>query len=460
MITRLLLLGATGDLAGRFLLPALATLRATGALPAPVQVVGAGEQHWDDARFRAHVADRLREHAGDVPAADRAALLDAVRYRRVDLADPSGIADALGAFDVPAGHDAGGVAVYLALPPRWFPAALRALAGVGLPSGSRVAVEKPFGQDLAGAVELNALLDDLGDGTAASAFRVDHILGMPRVEDLQRLRAPGGPLEPVWDAAHVEEVAVLWEEILGLGTRTDFYDRTGAVRDVLQNHMLQVLALVVMEPPATSSREDLHRAKAAALRAVGVPSADQVASRTRRARYTAGTLVAPDGAPLGEVVGYAEADGVDPARGTETHAELVLEVDTPRWSGTRFVLRTGKALSANRKGVALRLRPGVAAPPDAAGDVDRTADGALWIELDGPRRSAGRPDVQVNAPGELSAYGRVLTEVLTGGGRTSVSAEEAEVSWRIVDPVLRAWAAGAVPLEEYAAGSAGPPTLG
>jgi glucose-6-phosphate 1-dehydrogenase len=251
-------------------------------------------------------------------------------------------------------------------------------------------------------------------------------------------------------------VDVVWEEILGLEGRTDFYDRTGAVRDVLQNHLLQVLALIAMEPPASSSGEDLQRAKAAALSAVRVPGDDDVAIRTRRARYTAGTLVGPDGTPAAHVSGYAQAPGVDPGRGTETYAELVLEVDTPRWAGTRFVVRTGKALAGNRKGVALHLRPGVPVPDVVPPGVDRAAERTLWLELDGPRRGAGRPEVRVNAPGELSAYERVLADVLTGGSRTSVSADEAELAWEIVDPVLRSWAAGAVPLEEYPAGSAGP----
>ncbi len=321
---------------------------------------------------------------------------------------------------------------------------------------------------------LNALLADVGDGEAGTAFRVDHILGMPHVHGLERLRAPGGPLAPVWDAEHIERVEIVWEEILGLAGRTDFFDRTGAVRDVLQNHMLQVLALVVMEPPATPAEGDRHRAKADALRAVRAPTGAAVAARTRRARYSAGTLVGPDGVPAADVAGYAESHGVDPERGTETHAQIVVEVDTPRWAGTRFVLRTGKALAANRKGVGVHLRPGVRVPDlerrtgtdpgsgtgtDDGPVVRRTPDGGLWIELDGPPADAGPTTARVNAPGELAAYGEVLADVLGGGAATSVSAAEAEVAWRIVDPVLHAWAAGAVPLEEYRAGSDGPPRL-
>ena len=145
--------------------------------------------------------------------------------------------------------------------------------------------------------------------------------------------------------------------------------------------------------------------------------------------------------------GYVHADGVEPGRETETHAEVVLEVDSPRWSGVPFVLRTGKALGESRKGVLLHLRE--AAPESTPTDVEPVSARELWIELDGPGGT-------VNAPGELSAYEEVLTDLLTGGSRTSVSAEEAVEAWRIFDPVLRSWAAGAVPLDEYAAGSSGP----
>ncbi len=431
MIDRLLLLGATGDLAGRFLLPALAELTATGRLPAGLQLVGSAAEDWDDARFAAHVAARLDEHAGDVPAAARRALVAAARYRRVDLDVPATVAAAAGAFD-----GAGPVAAYLALPPVHFPAAVRALGAAGLATGSRIAVEKPFGRDLASARSLNALLAEATGGQEQAEFRVDHFLGMPAVAGLLALR---GPLATRWDGEHIAQVDVVWEETLDAGGRAGFYDRTGALRDVLQNHLVQVLTLLAMELPATSAEEDLHRARLALLRSVRAPAP----AATRRARYTAGP-----GGPA-----YTAADGVDPARGTETLAELVLTVDTPRWAGTRFVLRTGKALAADRKQVLLHLRS--AAPAECPPGVERVGDTRLAIPLDGAQRaSAG---VRVHAPGERTAYGAVLADVLSGSSRTAVSAAEAEEAWRFTDPVSRAWAAGEVPLLEYPAGSAGPP---
>jgi len=433
VITRLVLLGATGDLAGRFLLPALAQLVSSGQLPDELQVTGGGQQDWTDQQFRDHVGSRLRDHAGDLPDAAHEALLAGLRYGQVNLDDPGSVARVIAAADP------GPVGVYLALPPQTFPGALRALIAADLPVGSRVAVEKPFGEDRDSATSLNALLARVASGGAASGFRVDHILAMPRVRELVRLRGAGGEYEPVWDAAHIERVEIVWEETLGLEARGAFYDATGAVKDVMQNHLLQVMVLAAMEPPAGEAEQDVHEAKLALLRRVREPSVVDMPSRTSRARYGAGALVDSDVPGGRRVPGYAQADGVEPGRGVETYAEVVLEIDAPRWAGVPFVLRTGKAMGAARKGVAVHFRPNAASRP-------------LWIELDGPGGS-------IEAPGELSAYQEVLADFLTGGSRASISAEEAVEAWRIFEPVLRAWAAGAVPLLDYAAGSSGPERL-
>ena len=430
----LVLLGATGDLAGRFLLPALARLLAAGRLPDDLRVVGAAPQDGDDASFRAHAEARLSEHATGVPADVRQALLERLAYRPVDLEDPAGVAEVLRAAG-----DGRALAVYLALPPALFSPALAALRAAGLPPGSRVAVEKPFGEDPAGAVALDAQLAEVTGGGPA-AYRVDHLLGMPTARALLDLRAPGSELAPLWDGEHLEQVDLLWEETLGLEGRADFFDRAGAVRDVVQNHVLQLLALVALELPAG---RDLHDETLALLRSVRPLSPEQVPLRTRRGRYTAGRL-AGTGTPVPD---YAAEEGVDPARGTETYAEVALEVDAPRWHGTTFVLRAGKALAAPRKGVQLHPRPGVQLP--GAGG------GPLWIELDEP----GAAGAEQGVSGELLAYTAVLEDVLSGGSALSVTAQEAEQTWRVVEPVLRSWAAGAVPLLDYPAGSSGPPPL-
>jgi glucose-6-phosphate 1-dehydrogenase len=410
MIRTLLLLGATGDLAKRYLLPALGALDAAGWLPHGFRVLGAAREELDE--------EGVRRLAGDaIPAG-------MLTYRPVDLADPSSLAAALGGAHEPA-------AVYLALPPAVFATTIESLREVGLARGSRVVVEKPFGDDVESARELNALLAR----TDLDAYRVDHVLGMETVENLVAMRRGNGVLERVWNGGSVEHVEILWEETLALEGRAGYYDHAGALKDVLQSHMLQLLGLVGMELPEGDA--DLHERKLDALRSV-------CAAGSRRARYTAGTL--PDGR---EVPAYADEDGVDPARCTETFAEVVFELDDPRWDGTRFVLRAGKALARRRKLVLLRFRGG----------------GELELGIDGPedvvlRLAGASPDpleLRAPAPGDrLLPYAHVLLDVLHGTSALSLGGDEAEQAWRVVAPVLAAWQSGEVPLEEYAAGSAGP----
>jgi glucose-6-phosphate 1-dehydrogenase len=243
---------------------------------------------------------------------------------------------------------------------------------------------------------------------------------------------------------------VRWEEDLALEGRAGYYDRAGALEDVMQNHMLQVLCLLAMEPPAGAGERELRDAKVAALRAARPPGPDTAVTRTRRARYGAGRI--GDRA----VPAYVDEDGVDPDRGTETFAEVVLELDTPRWHSTTFVLRAGKALRARRKEAVVRFRP---TQPDGP-------PGRLRIGIDGPRdvalRLTGVAPMTLSGPApasDLPPYGHVLLDLLDGGSALSVRGDEAEEAWRVVEPVLAAWREDRVPLEEYPAGSDGPPPI-
>jgi glucose-6-phosphate 1-dehydrogenase len=411
VIRKLVILGVTGDLARRYLLPAVGALDVAGRLPEGFRLVGAARGDLDQ--------EGVRRLAGDAVPARMLA------YRPVDLADSASLAAAIGGTPEP-------VAVYLALPPATFGTTIESLGRAGLPAGSRVAIEKPFGDDQASARELNALLAQ----AAIDAYRVDHVLGMETVANLVAMRARNPPLERLWSGESIDRVEILWEETLALEGRAAFYDRAGALRDVLQNHMLQLLALVGM--PAGAQDDGLHARKLATLRSA------RVAAGSRRARYTDGTLA--DGR---EVPSYADAEGVDPDRCTETFAEIVLELDTPRWHGAPFRLRAGKALAEQRKLVLLHLRGG----------------GELEIGVDGPKdavlrlRGAGDAPVAMLAPERpesLPAYGHVLRDILAGTSAFSVGAEEAEEAWRVVAPVRAAWKTGQVPLEAYPAGSAGP----
>jgi glucose-6-phosphate 1-dehydrogenase len=456
VIERLVLFGATGDLAGRYVLPAVAALRAAGRLPESFQVIGAAREPLDDAAFRRTIRDQLADHAADAPAGAREAVVRSLRYRPVDVGDPGSVAT-LFAGGPPA-------AAYLALPPSVFPMAVTSLAQVGLPPGSRIVLEKPFGEDLESARSLNRLLAGAaGDAGEKAIYRVDHVLGMATIQNLVAMRLSNPVLDAIWNSRHVDRVEILWEETLALEGRAGYYDTAGALKDVIQNHVLQVLALVAMEPP-TAAERDIRDRKVEALRAVRPLDRSEVASRTRRARYTAGRLAGPPRGGGQDVPSYPAERGVDPQRMTETFAEVVLALKAERWAGTSFVLRAGKALGRRRKMAVLHFRD-TARRGNGAGE----PAGQLTIGIDGPEEIAlhltGRaPDslgpLVLTAPppaSELPPYGRVLLDILSGGTALSVRGDEAEHAWRIVAPVLNAWHENLVPLEEYPAGSSGPP---
>ena len=392
---------------------------------------------------------------------DRYSLLEAVRYRQVDLYDAESVGRLVEQSF--AGEREAALAIYLALPPSLFAPTLGALCRVSLPPGSRVAVEKPFGEDLEGARALNALLAKACDGAGEfGAFRVDHFLGLTSVQNLLGMRLANRVLEPVWNSAQIEEIEIVWEETLGLEGRAEYYDRAGQLRDMIQNHLLQVLCLLTMEPDSLRARE-LHDAKVALLRSVRPPDPAQMAALTRRARYTAGRS---DGRDLPS---YVDEAGVDSAREIETFAEVTFEIDNERWAGTRFVVRTGKALMRSRMEVVARFRQISNARPVGGTTADTPnelriglyEDDAIKLQLN---RAVAGPPYQLtpfvltgNPPrSALPPYSLVLLEVLAGDSALSVRGDEAEEAWRIVTPVLQAWAENRVPMLEYEAGSTGP----
>lgn len=450
MINRLAVFGATGDLTARYLLPALAALRAAGRLD-DLELTGASREDWDTGRYREWVAAQLDRHGGPCPPGAKEAITASARYLRADVTDPADVAAAV------AGE--GPVAVYLALPPGLFPHAVTALHRAGLPTGSRIVLEKPFGEDLAGARELNRLLAELVPEQAV--FRVDHFLAMTTVQNVLGSRLANRVLEPIWNSTHIAEVEIVWDETLALEGRAGYYDHVGALKDMLQNHLLQLLCLVAMEPPVTLGERDLRDRKVDVLRSVRPLTEADVVRRTRRARYLSGRIGDRD------VPAYADEDGVSPQHRTETFAEVELELDSWRWAGTTFRLRSGKALGEDRKEVAVHFRPVPHLPFGHSGEarpnvlrfelepeglaLDLTGIGSDAHELT-PLSLTARMD-----PQGLPAYGRLLLDVLNGDPALSIRGDEAEEAWRVLEPVLSAWERDVVPLEEYPAGSAGPP---
>lgn len=450
VIGALVVLGATGDLTGRYLLPAIAELEAAGRLPDGFGVIGVARDDWDDAGFRRYAADSLAGHAPDIADQACQALCDRLEYHHGDVTDPEVLRRAVHAAEGP-------VAVHLALPHTIFADTLRALAAADLPAGSRLVVEKPFGAGLADARQLNQLIREAF--AEDDVFRVDHFLGFQTVRNLLGLRFANRMFEPVWNAVQVQQVDIVWDETLALEGRAGYYDTAGALRDMLQNHLLQLLALVAMEPPTALDQRALRDRKLDVFRAVRSPSQAEIIEGSRRARYSSGTI--------GDrtLPAYRDEPGVDASRGTETFAELTLFIDNWRWAGVPFRLRSGKALARDRREIVVRFRPvphllfdGTIEPDVLRLSID-PASIVLEINLNGAAEpfELARDKLTVEmADQELPPYSMVLLGVLRGDPTLSIRADEAEECWRIVEPVLGAWRDDLVPLEEYPAGSSGP----
>ena len=457
-----IVLGATGDLTRRYLLPGLAQLLELGDPVGGLRLIGVARDELDEAGFREHIRTALRERAGQVAESARERLAGEAHYLYGDVTDPAVISAALRlAGDLGTGPD-DPVVLYLALPHGLFPAVVAALEGCcEIPAGLRIVVEKPFGADLAGARELNAALGRVF--SEGRIFRVDHFLAKQTVLNLLGLRFANRILEPLWSNSHIAAVDIIFDETVDAQTRASYYDHSGALRDMVQNHLLQLLTLVGMEPPLTTDPADLAVRKLDVLRAVRPLTPDDVATRTVRGRYTAGTVAGRDGERA--VGSYVDAEGVDPDRSIETYAEVTLYLDNWRWSGVPFRLRTGKALGRDRREIVVRFAD-VPHPVFA----DRGVCNELRLQLD-PDRMSLRLNVNgigdpfdldpVDMTAELAAqapspYGQLLLAIIDGDTRLSAQAEEAEESWRIVEPILAAWQTGTPPLLDYPAGSDGP----
>jgi glucose-6-phosphate 1-dehydrogenase len=445
----LLILGAGGDLTARLLLPGLGALVAGGGAPG-LTLVGAGRDDWDDQRWRARVRDSFATSAAD--GARPAALADSARYLRADVTQEQDLRRLLDACR-------GRVVIFFALPPAVTAGACAALCRIGLPPQTRLVLEKPFGTDAATARSLNELLVRLVPED--QIHRVDHFLGKSTVLNVLGLRFANRIFEPVLTNAHVAGVDIVFDEDLGLEGRAGYYDGAGALIDMVQSHLLQILALLAMDAPPTLHARELRDRKAQVLRATRVWGDDPVAG-SRRARYTAGRIGGR------QLPAYADEPDVDAARQTETLAEMVVAVDTWRWAGVPFRLRSGKALAGRRKEAVITFRQPPRVPEGLTGydRPDRLRIGfgpdrlALDVNINGPGDPFALDAVTLEAefgPGELPAYGEVLRGVFDGDPTLSVRGDVAEECWRIVDPVLAAWRAGQVPLQEYPAGSAGPP---
>lgn len=444
-IETLVILGAGGDLTSRLLLPGLASLL-DSSRGTELRLIGVDRGAMSDAAWKRRVAKAFG--TTDSKLADR--VLDATEYLEADVTDPDALRRVLEAAT-------GRTALYFALPPAIAERACQTLARMDLPDGIVLALEKPFGTDLASARSLNRLLQRIVP--EHQVFRVDHFLGKSTVLNLLGLRFANRVFEPLLSAQNVAHVEIVIEEDLALEGRAGYYDKAGALVDMIQSHLLLVLALAAMEPPATVQSEDLRGAMAQLLRATRPWKRD--GTESRRARYTAGTI------GRRKLPAYTSEEGVDPARRTETLAEMTVAIDNWRWAGVPFLLRSGKALGEPKQEVVFTFRDVPHLPTGFHGPSSpaclRIGIKPAVMSLDLATNGRDDPfDLEWDVLGaefgasELSAYGEVLAELLDGDPTLSVRGDIAEECWRIVSPVLAAWRKDAVPLDSYAAGSRGP----
>lgn len=444
-IETLVILGAGGDLTSRLLLPGLGSLLASSR-GEPLRLIGLDRDPLSDARWRSRVGTAFRS----TPSARGREVVAAARYLQGDATSADDLARVLA-------MTTGRTALYFALPPAIADQACRALETLDLPAGTVLALEKPFGTDLESARALNRRVARLVP--EEQVFRVDHFLGKSTVLNLIGLRFANRLFEPLLSAQNVAHVEITLEEELALEGRAAYYDRAGALVDMIQSHLLLVLALATMEPPASVGSEDLRGAMAQVLRATRPWDRDGGAGR--RARYTAGSV------GRRRLPAYTSEPGVDRSRKTETLAEMTVAIDNWRWAGVPFVLRSGKAIGDPRQEIVVtfrdvphlptgfqgpsrqaRLRIGIKPETMQIDLVTNGRDDPFDLEWDTLEASFGAS--------ELGAYGEVLAALLEGDPTLSVRADIAEECWRIVTPVLAAWRRDAVPLDSYAAGSRGP----
>jgi glucose-6-phosphate 1-dehydrogenase len=438
----LVLFGATGDLSRRKLFPALYHLERHGHLQVPV--VGVARSDWDDAGFRQHAHDSILAAIPDAAAAVIDSLLGRLVLVQGDYGDPATWAQL---EHVLSSSQSRCAVYYMAIPPTMFPTVAEKLASVGLHERGRIVVEKPFGRDLASARELNTLLHSVFP--EERIFRIDHYLGKESVEDLMVFRFSNTLLEPVWNRNYVRSVQITMSETIGVEGRGSFYDGVGAIRDVFQNHLLQVLALVAMEPPVGSDSGYLQDEKAKVFAAMRPVDCNAMVR--------------------GQYVGYRDEPGVAPDSQVETFVAAKLEIDSWRWAGVPFYVRCGKGLTAAATEVVVELKEPPALLFDEAGG---TTPARNLVRFRLGRNDGVTFSVQAKTPGQhldsqsvdlavdfaaalgerRDAYERLLDDALAGQPRRFAREDVVEQTWRVVQPALDQPG----PVHPYFRGSWGP----
>jgi len=465
-ISTLVIFGATGDLARRMLMPSLYALDSDGLLPDRLRVIGTARTALDDAAFRRWADAGLREHLPEgfyrTKVAER--FLSRLDYVPVDISGGRSFQELTARI----GDPGKGAAIFLSTAPSLFKAAIEGLAAAGLACSTvRMALEKPLGTDLQSSREIN-------DAIAAAfpenqIFRIDHYLGKETVQNLLALRFANSMFEPLWNSAHIDHVQITVAETVGLEGRGDYYDGSGALRDMVQNHMLQLLALVAMEPPTTIDSTGVRDEKVKVLRALRPFTAGDAETLTVTGQYTPGAI---KGEP---VPGYGKEIGRE--SDTETFVALKAHIDNWRWKGVPFYLRTGKRMAERQTGIFIQFKDvpysifasrGATTRPNKL-IIGLQPEESIELRLMAKTPGLDRQGVRLreipldiglsNAFSEYRrriAYERLLLDLIEGDPTLFVRRDEVEAQWAWIDQIRTAWADRGVRPRSYPAGTSGP----
>lgn len=467
----LVIFGVTGDLARKKLMPAVYDLANRGLLPPGFALVGFARRDWENQDFMEVVHESVKRYARTPFRDDVWRQLSAgIRFVAGDFDDNAAF-DRLEKTIAELDRDRGTMgnhAFYLSIPPRSFPVVTEQLrrSGLASPHGNewrRVVIEKPFGSDLASARELNAVVESVF--RPDDVFRIDHYLGKETVQNILALRFANMFYEPIWNSNYVDHVQITMAEDVGVGGRAGYYDGIGAARDVIQNHLLQLLALTAMEEPVSFDAADLRAEKEKVLSAITIPT--DLALGTARGQYAGGWQGGV------EVPGFLTEDGMNPTSTTETFAAMRLDIDTRRWSGVPFYLRAGKRLGRRVTEIAVVFKR---APQYLfeQNQISSLSENALVIRVQPDEGVTMKFGSKVPGAGmqvrdvtmdfgyghafteeSPEAYERLILDVLLGDPPLFPRHEEVELSWKILDPIVQFWASAGTP-EQYAPGSWGP----
>jgi glucose-6-phosphate 1-dehydrogenase len=469
----MVIFGATGDLSGRKLLPALYNLAKQRSLPAGFAVIGAAMSEMTDESFRQLASQKIHQFSRTQPIDDRVldALLSQLFYVPVNFSNLDAfrnLGKKLQELDS-ANHISGNRIFYCATPPQTYQAIALQLQAANLNAGDgfhRIVVEKPFGTDLQSARELTQTLQKVF--MEDSVFRIDHYLGKETVQNILAFRFANSIFEPLWNANLIDSVQITAAEELGIENRGAYYDHAGAMRDIIQNHGLQLVALTAMEPPLAFEANAVRDEKVKVLRSIRPLIGEDIEQSTVRGQYTKGWV-------LGEQVpGYREEPNVAPDSQTETFAALRLFIDNWRWAGVPFYIRAGKRLPKQVTEIRIQFKrpPHLTFGREAMKEVDPNAitlriqpEEGISLKFGAKVPSAGLRIRSVTMDFEYitsflveapEAYERLLLDCMIGDPTLFTRADEVEAAWSLVDPIENAWRSGRPPLELYPAGTWGP----